>query len=105
MRIISAMFAQYAEGAIILFTMPAVPRKKSEKGYKCHKGKGGSIMHFVNHKETGLYKITFKELPTLDPSHALPAVYYLNVLWHSSHLVLQNSCPNSVWFYIKNSVG
>ena len=50
-------------------------------------------MHYVNHAETGLSKLTFKELPTLKPSQVIPTVYYLDVLWHSSHFVLKNSCP------------
>ena len=65
MGIISVLTAQEAEGLATLFTTPTVLRKKREKVTNVRKDKGQPIIQYVNHKETDLSKITFKEFLTL----------------------------------------
>ena len=42
--------------------------------------KGIPIVPYINENQTGLSKITYKELPILEPSHVTPAIHYLNIL-------------------------
>ena len=83
-RNISVTTTQNEEGIVTSFVMSAEPRKKREKVADITKDKGGPIVHFVSQKETGLSKITFKELPALELSYVLATVYYLNVFRHST---------------------
>ena len=95
MEIISPTTAQDVEGVAASFIMPAMLRKKLEKAADVKKDKFGPLMHNVKQKETSLSKIkTFKDLPTFEPSHIIPTIYYLNVFWYSSHFIQRNNCAN-----------
>ena len=61
------------------------------------------IIHFVNHEETGLSKVIFKEFLTLEPSRDVPTISYINVLCHSPNSVQRNSRPN--WFGFMSKTG
>ena len=103
MGIISA--STCLEGGTPSLNMEPVVRLKLQKVSKVTKNKGVPIVPYVNEDQTGLSKITFKELPKLEPSHVTPSIHYLNILWHSSYFVLKNRRSNWVGFMSERVLG
>ena len=68
-------------------------------------GKDVPIVPYINEDPTGLSKLTFKDLPSLEPSHVTPSIHYLNILWHSSYFMLKNSLSNWVGFMSERVLG